>query len=79
MYRAKTKRIRELIDGLGEYGLAKTSQGAQVSVSFLEKLYAGTYKSSVREPQRERLSKFFKVREEEIFDRVRARETDRAS
>lgn len=67
MYRVNSQKIRELINGLGDFGLAKTSQGARVSVSLLEKMYAGTYMSSPRETVRERLATFFNVSEAELF------------
>jgi hypothetical protein len=73
MYRINTKRLRELIDAHGETGLARASIGARVSVSLMEKMYAGTYKSSPREVVRERLAAFLKVPQEELFTLVRAR------
>ena len=79
MYRVNSKRLRELIDSQGEFGLAKASQGARISVSTLEKMYAGTYTSSPREVMRERLAKFFNVSEAEIFNLVGAKTKARAS
>jgi len=67
MYRVNSKRLRQLIDAQGDFGLAKASQGARVSVSLLEKMYAGTYRSSPREVVRERLAAFFNVPEGELF------------
>lgn len=72
MYRVNSKRLRQLIDERGDFGLAMASQGARVSVSLLEKMYAGTYKSSPRDVVRERLAKFFDVAESELFSLVGA-------
>lgn len=79
MYRVNSKRLRQLIDDLGDFGLAMASQGARVSVSLLEKMYAGTYKNSPRDVVRERLANFFGVRQEELFDRVGGGSKKRAS
>jgi hypothetical protein len=73
MYRrVNSKRLRELIDSKGDFGLAMASQGARVSVSMLEKMYAGTYQSTPRELVRERISAFFNVPENELFPLVSA-------
>lgn len=79
MYRVNSKKLRELINAQGDFGLAKASQGARVSVSMLEKMYAGTYKNSPRDNVRERLAKFFGVSEEELFTPVGSRGKARAS
>lgn len=79
MYQVNSKRLRELIDARGDFGLAMASQGAQVSVSTLQKMYAGTYRSSPRELVRERLAKFFNVREDELFPVVAAKGRRRVS
>lgn len=73
MYRVNSKKLRQLIDALGETGLAKTSIGAKVSVSTLSKMYAGTYNNSPREAVRSGLSTFFQVSEKELFSRVSSR------
>lgn len=70
MYRVKWKRLRQLIDELGDTGLAQTSIGTKVSVSTLTKMYAGTYNNSPRETVRERLAAFFEVDESDLFTRV---------
>lgn len=79
MHRIKSKRLRELIDAHGDFGLAKASQGARLSVSTLEKMYAGTYRNSVREVTRERMLSYFKVPEADLFDGVGASSGGRAS
>jgi hypothetical protein len=79
MYRVNAKKLRDLIDSLGEFGLAQASQGARVSVSLLEKLYAGTYKSSPRRLVRQWLASFFKVDESELFLETESKESTKAS
>ncbi len=79
MYRVNAKRFRELIDARGDSGLARASIGARVSVSLLEKMYAGTYNSSPREVVRERLAQFFNVSEAELFSFADSKRKGRAS
>lgn len=79
MYRVNTKKFRELVDAHGDTGLARASIGARLSVSTLEKMYAGTYKSSPREVVRERLAQFFNVNEADLFSLVGTKGKARAS
>lgn len=81
MYRVNSKKLRQLIDSLGETGLAKTSIGAKVSVSTLSKMYAGTYNNSPREAVRSGLSSFFQVSEKDLFTRINphAKDSQRAA
>ena len=79
MYRAKSKRLKELIAALGEGGLAMTSLGAKISLSTLEKMMADTYPGNPRSALRERLSKYFDVRESDLFEIVGAKPKRRAS
>lgn len=78
-YKVNTPLFRQLIDRLGDYGIAEASRGARVSTSLLEKMYAGTYKSSPRENQRERLANFFNVDESELFQEVVPKGSTKAS
>lgn len=64
------ERLRELIKAQGERGKAKVSLGAQVGLSTLEKLMAGTYGRVPKEDMRERLADYFGVDQNELFPLV---------
>lgn len=72
MHKINSQKLKELIKAQGESGLARTALGAQVGISTLEKMCAGTYESFPRSALRERLARFFKVPESEIFPGVKA-------
>lgn len=74
MFRAKAKRLKELIAELGPRGLARTSTGAEVSISTLQKMCAGSYRGNPADSLRKRLSVFFKVPEADIFELIEAGE-----
>jgi hypothetical protein len=51
----------------GENAKARVSLGAQIGVSTIEKLMAGTYGRVPKQAMRERLAMFFGVPEESLF------------
>ena len=61
------KKLKDLIKNQGEGGLAKTSLGALISISTLEKMLAGTYKSSPKESLRLRLCRYLNATESDLF------------
>lgn len=71
MHRVNSRKLKELMREAGEGGLAKTSLGAMVSVSTLEKMLAGTYDSAPRRALRIRLAEYFKVAEDDLFPLTR--------
>jgi hypothetical protein len=73
MHTVNSRYLKDLIKALGDSGLARTSIGAMVSVSSLEKMISGTYKSSPREPLRKRLCEFFNASEADLFPLARKR------
>jgi len=73
MYRVDSKRLRELVTDHGASTLAEASIAARCSVSLLQKMYAGTYRSSPRKSVREDIAKFFSVPEDELFPLVSAK------
>ncbi len=70
MFRTNGDRLRQLIHAQGEGGISKVALGAKVGPSTLEKMMCGAYKSSPRSALRERLCRFFRVPESELFEVV---------
>lgn len=71
MRTTNTRKLKELIKAHGENAKAHVSIGAKVSISALEKMMAGSYGSEPRAATRERLCRFFRVAEDDLFPPAR--------
>ena len=83
MFVAKSEKLAELIESLGEFGVAKTALGARVSIGVLNGMRRGRYTAAPRQVLRERLCLFFGVSESDLFyeveDKVRAKPKRKAA
>ena len=72
MRQINSQLLKMLVRAQGEKGTAKVALGADVSLSGLQKMMAGTYTHVPREAMQRRLCDFFHVSQDDLFPLVGA-------